>query len=206
MWEVQGSKGAVGEEFLSRFRKEDSLTPIITLVFYYGEKDWDGNLDLHDMLNKDIPKTLWEKIRVYIPNYYINLVDPKNIEDFEKFQTDLQLIFGMLKYKNNKEALLCYVKEHRAFFESVDIDTYYAIKEFINSKAILKKIGNDEKEESVDMCKALQDLYDEGVEQGRKEEEQKRKEEEQKRKAVEEINARLEEEIQRLRKQLAERE
>lgn len=205
LWEVQGSKGTVGEEFLSRFRKEDSLAPIITLVFYYGEKDWDGNLDLHDMLNKDIPKTLWEKIRVYIPNYHINLIDPKNIENFETFQTDLQLIFGMLKYKNNKEALLCYVEEHREFFESVDIDTYYAIKEFINSKAILKEIGNDEKEESVDMCKALQDLYDEGVEQGRKEEEQKRKEEEQKRKAAEEKNVRLEEEIQRLRKLLEER-
>lgn len=200
LWEVQGSKGTVGEEFLSRFRKEDSLAPIVTLVFYYGEKDWDGNQELHDMINKDISKPLWEKIQAYIPNYHINLVEPKNIEDIEKFQTDLQPIFGMLKCRNNKEAMMQYVEEHKDFFESVDIETYYAIKEFIHSEKILKDPKNMEsEEETVNMCKALQDLYEEGVEQGRKEEEQKRK-------AVEEINARLEEENRRLKELLEKRE
>lgn len=213
LWETQGSKGTVGEEFLSRFRKEDSLAPIVTLVFYYGEKDWDGSLELYDMINKDIPKPLWEKIKDYIPNYHINLVDPKNIEDFEKFQTDLQPIFGMLQYRNNKEAMVRYVEEHKDFFGSVDIDTYYAIREFIHSDGILNDVINESKEESVNMCKALQDLFDEGVEQGRREAEQRcveveqrRKEEEEKRKVVEEINARLEEENRRLKKLLEERE
>lgn len=32
-----------GEEYLSRFRKEDKICPVISLVFYYGTTDWDGS-------------------------------------------------------------------------------------------------------------------------------------------------------------------
>lgn len=172
LWEEQGRKGITQEEFLSRFRKEDSLAPVITIVFYYGETEWDASLDLHEMIKKNIPETLWEKISDYIPNYHINLVDPKNMEKFEKFQTDLQQIFNMLQYKNDKDALLKYVMQNREYFENVDVETYYAIKEFLHSEKILKKVMSDKKEDSVNMCKALQDLYEEGIEQGRKEAEE----------------------------------
>ena len=36
-------------EYLSRFRRTDRLTPIISLVFYYGSEPWDGPVDLYDM-------------------------------------------------------------------------------------------------------------------------------------------------------------
>ena len=37
-------------EFLSRFRKEDRLVPVITLVFYYHPDVWDGSQDLYGIL------------------------------------------------------------------------------------------------------------------------------------------------------------
>ena len=37
------------DEFFSRFRKEDELQPVITLVFYYGTKEWDGKNNLYEM-------------------------------------------------------------------------------------------------------------------------------------------------------------
>lgn len=55
--------------------------------------------------------------------------------DFEKFQTDLQLILSMLQCKNEKEK-------------------------------IFKNVVCNETEGGVDMCKALEDLYEDGVEQG----------------------------------------
>ncbi|MCD8018807.1 MAG: hypothetical protein LUF92_04265 [Clostridiales bacterium] len=38
------------EEYLSKFRKDDRLHPIITIVISYNEKPWDGPLTLHDMM------------------------------------------------------------------------------------------------------------------------------------------------------------
>ena len=37
-------------EFLSGFRKEERLHPIITICIYYGEEEWDGSFSLADML------------------------------------------------------------------------------------------------------------------------------------------------------------
>ena len=37
------------EEYLSRFRKTDTIVPVITLVLYYDLKPWNGALDLHGM-------------------------------------------------------------------------------------------------------------------------------------------------------------
>lgn len=166
IWKEQDKKGISQEEFLSRFRKEDTLYPIITIVFYYGEKEWDASKDLHSMIDKNLPTELWEMIKAYIPNYHINIIDPNNIRDFERFQTDLQVVLGMLQYRNDKSELLKYVMQHKEYFECVDQDTYNAIREFMNSEKVLKTIIGEKEEVTVDMCKALQDLFDEGIEQG----------------------------------------
>lgn len=105
-------------------------------------------------------------IKAYIPNYHINIIDSNNIRDFERFQTDLQVVLGMLQYRNDKRKLMEYIIENKAYFEHVDVDTYNAIIEFLNSEKVLKNIVDEKEEEAVDMCKALQDLFDEGMEQG----------------------------------------
>lgn len=68
----------------------------------------------------EIENTILQK---YIPDYHINLVDAGKIDNLECFQSDLQVILGMLKYRNNKEV-------------------------------------------QIDMCKALDDLYNDGITQG----------------------------------------
>lgn len=73
-----------GAEFLSRFRKEDKLVPVITLVFWH-----------------------------------------------------------------------------------VDEETYHVLREFLQSERILKQeIKKEEGEVQIDMCKALEDLYQDGIERG----------------------------------------
>ena len=90
-----------------------------------------------------------------------------NMENFERFQTDLHEIFGMLRYRSNKKELLEYIQNKENYFRNVDEETYYVIREFLHSEKVLKEINKTgEKEETVDMCKALQDLYDEGIEKG----------------------------------------
>ncbi len=41
-------------EFLSGMGRTDNLTAVITVVVYYGEREWDGATTLHEMLS--IPK------------------------------------------------------------------------------------------------------------------------------------------------------
>ena len=40
------------DEFLSGMRKEDKLIPIFTLIFYYGDKAWDGSEDIYGLLKE----------------------------------------------------------------------------------------------------------------------------------------------------------
>ncbi len=51
------------------------------------------------------------------------------LEHFERFQTDLQQVFGMLKYRSRKEELLEYIDRNREYFEHVDGETYQAMLE-----------------------------------------------------------------------------
>ena len=124
-----------------------------------------GNLDLYSMFQMSTMTK--EKLQKYIPNYWINLVDADNIEDIACFRTDLQKIMGMLKCKNNKDELQKYMRENEAFFGHVDYNTSQAISEFLQSEKLAKKLVNREKEEGeTDMCKALDDLYQEGIDLG----------------------------------------
>lgn len=157
-----GTSAISGAELLSRFRKNDKIIPIITLTFYYGEKEWDGALSLYDMFQfsgTEAEHTLFKK---YISDYHINLIDASKIDNLECFRSDLQVILGMLKYRNNKEALKNYITEHSSYFSSIDIETYQAVRAFLHSEKLLKK-HLDKKEVHIDMCKALDDLYNDGI-------------------------------------------
>ncbi len=152
--------------FFSRFRKEDSLIPVVTLVLYCGD-DWDGHMDLHSMFNIDNAQEhveLSDFIDKYVPNYHINLFNPTKDNNLSKFITDLQIVFGMLQYKHNKKELLHFINDNHSFFSSVDYDTCNAITELLNTDKIFKV--NEVKKEGNDMCKALDDLYNDGIEIG----------------------------------------
>ena len=149
---------------MSRFRKKDRLIPIISLVFYYGSEPWDGPVDLYDMFQLEGTKEENEILEKYLPNYKINLVDAERLEDVEKFSNDLQVILTMLRYRDSKEELTDYINENKKFFQNVDYETSQAMKAFLNMKQIPGEA--EHKEEMIDMCKAIQEMYDDGVKDG----------------------------------------
>ena len=59
------------------------------------------------------------------------------------FHTDLQVIFGMLKCRQDAEKLKEYVEQHREYFESVDLETYQAVRELLRSEKILRDARKD---------------------------------------------------------------
>lgn len=133
------------EEFLSGFRKEDKLIPIITVTVLLSDEEWKGPKDLYDMLDvKD--KTLLR----FIPNYPINLIAPANMSDseFEKFNTKLGLAMKVLKYQKAGAVEVIEATNH----EMIDRETAV----FLNRVAKLD-LEFDEREDQVDMCKAMED-------------------------------------------------
>ena len=167
LWETRKSeekKQLTAEEYLSRFSKEDKLLPVITLVWYYGSDEWDGHLDLHGML---YDLNLYPKWKDFVPNYRINLVHANSIEDIKLFRTDLQQIFGMLQCKNSREKLQNYMNEEKTYFQNVDKETYFAIQQLLHSERVFKKLVKKETVGGIDMCKALEELYQEGQESGK---------------------------------------
>lgn len=133
------------EEFLSGFRKGDKLIPIITVTVFLSDEKWDGPMDLHEMLDiKD------KGLLKFIPNYPINLISPANMSDndFEKFHTDLGLAMKVYKYLKAGVVEVIEATNH----EKIDRDTAL----FLNTTAKLG-LEFDEKEEAIDMCKAMED-------------------------------------------------
>ena len=109
-----------------------------------------------------------ENLRKYIPNYRINLVDAERLQDINVFQTDLQYVLNMIKYRQKKEKILEYVKANRSYFQRLNIDTYQALSVFLNSEKWLEGINVPERKGEMDMCKALEDIYEDGKADGYK--------------------------------------
>lgn len=149
-------------EFLSGLNRTDLLTPVITVIFYYGEKEWDANRELHGLLGID--REEYQLLKRYVPNYKINLIDPRKLDGLMCFQTDLQIVFGMLKYRKSKEELLNFVEKNLKYFKNIEEDSYNALRVLLGSEGSLKEM--EEKTGGIDMCKALDDLYQDGVKKG----------------------------------------
>lgn len=166
-----GRKGTpkylTAEEYLSQFRKDDKIYPVITLVFYNDAKRWDGALDLFGMFPGRIDEEARKALERYIPNYRINLVDAGHMDGSERFCTDLQRVFDMLKYRDRKEELQKYIYQNQEYFSSMDVETYQAVREFLHMEKELKEMAELGKEEKVNMCQAMEEWYQDALAEGR---------------------------------------
>lgn len=142
-------------EFLSGFRKKDKLTPVITITLYWGADKWDGPRTLHDMLEHSD-----ETLIKFIPDYHINLVVPEEIDDFKKFRTTLGEVLETIKVSNDKEQMRQLIFSNPVF-QKMDNESVAAINTFLGTNIPLNKT-----EEVTDMCKAWDDLMNEGIEKG----------------------------------------
>lgn len=77
------------EEFLSGWKKTDTLIPVITITVYYGAEEWDGARSIHEMFDKKLNLDLLS----LIPDYRIHLLEPCKIENWDSFKTDVGLLF-----------------------------------------------------------------------------------------------------------------
>lgn len=75
------------DEFLSGFRREDRLHPMVSICVYYGERAWDGPYSLLNMLK--VP----EELRPVVNDYKMNLIQVCRSEELVFHNTDVQTVF-----------------------------------------------------------------------------------------------------------------
>ncbi len=153
-------KGLSGDEYLSGFKKNDRLMPIITLVVYFGAKEWDGPVTLHEMLAEQD-----EQVLSLVPDYKLNLIAPAAIgeKDLSKFNSSLKEVLGFIKYSEDIDKL-----EHLINNDSNFGDLGRREVDVLNA-CVNADLHVDEKEEKIDMCLALQTLAQRAEEKGRAE-------------------------------------
>ncbi len=155
-------------EYLSGFSKEDRLTPVYTIVMYFGSKPWDGPRCLKDILDlRGMPQEIID----VVADYPLHILEVRRYENYELFQTDLRLVFGFLQRDQDEKALGEFIEENRAEFSKLAEDTYDMIGQFSNDKRLMKRKLMFKKKEGaeVDMCKALEDMCETSRAEGRKE-------------------------------------
>ena len=147
----QKDKAGSNAEFLSGFYRTDKIVPVVTLVVYFGSDEWDGPIKLTDMMEMLSP-TLME----YVQDYKIHLIQPYGISDKElqKFQSSLREVLGCIKYSNDKEKLSAFMKDNSRM--NMDIMAARVVEVVTNMS-----IEIPEGEETIDMCKAIEDMIKE---------------------------------------------
>lgn len=155
-----------GGEFLYRVKKDDKIFPVSTLVVYWGKEEWDGPKSLHDMLD-------WgedgEELKKLVPEYPIHFLDLSKIEHLEYFKTELRPFFELYKNRNNKKEFIEYLRNSKEC-SKMDNESWDVLGKVTNSSKLINQFKNkveESKEENKDMCRALQEFYDDGKAEGR---------------------------------------
>lgn len=97
----------------------------------------------------------------------MNLLDVCRFEHLECFQTDLKEVFGFLQMRRDYEKLKCFINENEEAFRNMKEDAYDVITAYGENK-ILTKLKRKCRQEgdTYDMCKALDDLWENGRKEG----------------------------------------
>ena len=126
---------------------------VITITIYWNSGKWDGSRSLYEMLDvKD------KNILEYVSDYKLNLVVSNDIDDFDKFNTELGKVFNFISYSEDKDQIRKRFYESESNEESMfSADAIALLNECVkaNLKTTKKKGGK------TDVCKGIKDLVEE---------------------------------------------
>ena len=159
MGKDNGVRAVDADEFLSGIKKDDRFYPIINIILYYGEKEWDGPVSLKDMM-VDMP----ERFANLFADYEINLVQMLDSRRLLFHNEDVRILFDVVSniYKRNIDYI--YSKYDGT---EVDGELFWMIGKITSNENMLE-ISREKKGESVVMCEAWREYYDEARRDGAK--------------------------------------
>ena len=151
-------------EYFYRFRKTDRLKPTITFLLYSGLEEWDGSTDLQGMLDlTQLPEDLKDKVQ----NYRVNLIEIRKLseEQISELKTDLKQVLQFIKCSQDKTAIRALLQNDTSY-QKVEKDAYLVMSQYTHSEQLLQEADVQEEGGYVNMCKAIDDIYEDGVLEG----------------------------------------
>ncbi|MDE6846550.1 MAG: Rpn family recombination-promoting nuclease/putative transposase [Lachnospiraceae bacterium] len=158
-------KNTLTTKFLSRIKKEDRLHPVITLIVYWGEDDWQGAKSLHDILDFGADPVLAQEIKQLIPEYPLHFLNLSEVHNYSHYRTESRTLFELYARRKDKAAFTQYVNEHDEC-RRMDVETYWALRILVNMPKLKKIIPQSERTEK-DMGNIFEDAMEEGLQQGK---------------------------------------
>lgn len=150
-------------EYLYKFCKSDRLQPCVTFILYSGMENWDGARSLHELLDfNGIPS----EIRALVQDYKIHLISINEFEDTDVFKTDVKQVFDFIRCSRNKDKLRELVKNDPVY-QTMEEEAFDVITHYTNASELISKKEDYRKGGNYDMCKAIQDLIEDGKTEGR---------------------------------------
>lgn len=161
-------------EYLYKIRGKDYICPVMTLVLYWGEDEWKGAKSLHEMINFDsIEASVGKELKKMVPEYPLHFLNLSDFGHFEYFRTELRPLFEMFHRRNNKEDFMNYIKTSKKCC-NMDDESWYILGQLTDSKDIQSLIRQkvqliQQEGRNKSMCKAIEDLKNEGRSEGKAE-------------------------------------
>lgn len=148
-----------GEELLSGIKKSDRLHPIITIVLSYAEDFWDGPLCLKDMM-VEMP----EQIEKVFSDYKMNLVEIRKSGDYIFHNEDVRMLFDISKHIYERE----YDQMNKEYKDKTINPEMLRVIGAVTGSRKLEKLGETQNNvEGRKMCRALEELREDGIREGR---------------------------------------
>lgn len=101
------------------------------------------------------------RIKDFVNDYRLNLITPNEIDNFEKFASELGLLLEFIHNSDDMKTLRD-IMNSRKEYQSVDVNTVNMINTYTKANI---KIDNEVGGE-INMCKAIQDMVEEGRNEG----------------------------------------
>lgn len=162
---VLGYDGAAYRDQLQKGtdEKEKTLYPVLTLVLYFGEDHWNKPKTLKDLLD------ISEELDDYVSDYKINVIEVAWLDDetIRKFTSDFRIVadFFVQKRRNKKYQPSAEKIQH------VD-ELLKLLAAFTGDPAYGELIPSNSKGD-VTMCRFVDQFRNEGMEQGRTDEQKR---------------------------------
>ena len=160
-------------EYLYRFPKGSLLHPVVTIILYMGRERWDGPRTLHEMLDfTGMP----EEIRKMAPDYKMNIIDVRRMEDTGMFRTDVRHVLDFIRLSEDREALKRLV-ESEPYYKEMEEDAFDVAVCYANAGELIRAKEYNRKDGGIDMCTAIKEMIEEGRKEGKEEGRKEGKEE-----------------------------
>ena len=144
------------------FSKDDKIRPVTTLVLCWNSDGWDGARSLWDITNFDGV----DEMRDFVPEYPLQIIDVAKFANEDLFQTDLGTLVGLYRRRNNKKEFQEFALKSKQEGKILEKAGQEVFGKLVSSRRLINEVCNGSKKEEFDMCTAIEEIYQDGVDEG----------------------------------------